>query len=286
MGGSLPRIAILVSAALFLAAMAATITLAAGGGSSPAAPAATTAAAPKPEIVVPDVRRQAYVFAKGMLEESGFAWQVKGSVQGYSANHVVGQSPAPGTRVVDTGTPLVTLTLTRSAGYKEEGTPENASNYRGTPVVLAGTAAVSTPPKPAAAPKTAPKPKAAAKPAAKSPAKAAAAAKAQYPQKRPPAFVVAGALPEPLDEMPLPDRAKALGMWVEQHRRISPANVDHWLYQHSWIVTGARMGWWRGAEALRELARVDRRVQQLWGIGARSAQLARAALAEVEARAA
>ena len=66
--------------------------------------------------------------------------------------------------------------------------------------------------------------------------------------------------------------------------KVSPANVDHWLFQHSWVVTGARFGWWQGAEALRLLVRVDERAQKLWGVGTRSAQLARRALAEVEAR--
>jgi len=284
MRGSLPRVAILVSAALFLAAVAATITFAAAGTSTPPATPVTPAAQPKPELVVPDVRGQAYVFAKGILEESGFAWKVTGGALGYAANDVATQSPAPGTRVVDTGTPLVTLSLARNKRYAQGGTPENASSYRGTPVVLAGTAAAKTPaaPNPAAAPKTVPAPKQA-QPKKKLSKPAQAVAK--YPQKRPPAFVVAGAAPEPLDEMSLPARAHALAQWVEKHPRKSPANVDHWLYQHQWIVTGARMGWWRGAEALRELGRVDRRVQQLWGVGSQSEQLATAVLARVEARA-
>jgi hypothetical protein len=60
--------------------------------------------------------------------------------------------------------------------------------------------------------------------------------------------------------------------------------VDHWLYQHNWIVTGARFGWSGGAEALRVLIQVDRRVQQLWGVGGKSELMARQSLAEVEAR--
>lgn len=286
MGVNLPRIAILVSAALFLAAVAATITFAAGGGSAPVAPVVAPVAPVKPEIVVPDVRRQVYVFAKSTLEEAGFAWQVKGGVQGFAANVVATQHPAPGTRVVDTGTPLVTLTLSRSSRYKQVGAPESGSTYPGTAVRLAGTAAVQeAPPKPAAAPKTAPaaKPKPAAVPK-KAPAAAKPAQKASYPQKRPVAFVVAGATPEPLDEMPLTDRVAALSRWLEKHPQKSPANAEHWLYQHSWIVTGARMGWWQGAAALRDLVKVDQRVQKLWGFGARSQQLARAALAEVEAQ--
>ncbi len=69
-----------------------------------ASPAGSSAAVTgRPVIVVPDVSGQAYVFAKGMLEDAGFAWHVSGSVQGYAANVVAGQTPAPGTRVFDTG---------------------------------------------------------------------------------------------------------------------------------------------------------------------------------------
>ena len=61
--------------------------------------------------------------------------------------------------------------------------------------------------------------------------------------------------------------------------------MDHWLYQHNWIVTGARFGWWQGATALRILIRVDGRVESRWGIGYRSEAIARRALAEVHSRA-
>jgi hypothetical protein len=56
------------------------------------------------------------------------------------------------------------------------------------------------------------------------------------------------------------------------------------MYQHEWIVTGAKMGWWRGAEALQTLAAVDRRTQQLWAIGAKSAAVTQQALNDVQAR--
>ena len=71
--------------------------------STPAAPAAAPVAAEPEPLVVPDVRKQAYVFAKGSLEQDGFAWRVEGSVPGFAANVVVSQSPAPGTRVVADG---------------------------------------------------------------------------------------------------------------------------------------------------------------------------------------
>jgi PASTA domain len=87
-------------------------------------------------LVVPNVEGQAYVFAEGSLEDSGFAWRVSGR-NGFAANTVVAQSPAPGTRVVDTGAPLVTLTVRRNRSYPQSGRPDNRSPYRGTSVRLA-----------------------------------------------------------------------------------------------------------------------------------------------------
>jgi hypothetical protein len=96
---------------------------------------------------------------------------------------------------------------------------------------------------------------------------------------------VPGAPKEPLDEIPLPARARRLEAWLTRSRGPTAANERHWFYQHAWIVTGAGFGWWHGAEALRVLIRVDRRVESQWGIGYRSEAVARGALAAVEARA-
>jgi hypothetical protein len=265
------------------------------------APQAVAKAAPK-VLVVPNVQNQVYVFAKGTLEEAGFAWRVTGGVPGYSANRVTGQSPAPGTRVIDTGAPTISLSLSRNSTYVQKGEPENASRFDGTAIVLADAAgnpinvpkakprAAKATPKKKAAPKRkqapkkkqapAPKPKARLKPKVKP----KRVTKPKAKDKRPPAFAVPGARPEPKDEMPLPDRARLLGVWLSSHRTPSDANVRHWLYQHAWVVEGARLGWWHGAEALETLVRVDRRVQAHWGIGARSEAAARAALTEVRAK--
>jgi hypothetical protein len=270
----LPLIVVLVVVALLATA---TLTLAA----SSTAPAPAPAVAPETEqpfFVVPDVRRQAYVFAKGSLEQSGFAWKVTGPVQGFAANKVVAQSPAPGTRVVADGSPIVTLQLSRNAAYKEQGLPENESPYAGRPVRLVGA-------KPKTKPKAAPKPAATPQPAANRTLAAAAKPKpAAAAKARKPAFTVAGAPLEPADEIALPARAKQLRAWLEQNKTRTPRRVDHWLYQHNWIVTGARFGWFGGADALRVLIQVDRRVQQLWGVGGKSELMARQSLAEVEAR--
>ena len=104
------------------------------------------------------------------------------------------------------------------------------------------------------------------------------------PPRRPAAFHVPGARKEPLDEITLPARARRLEAWLTPSRGFTTANLRYWLYQHAWIVTGARFGWWHGAEALRLLIRVDRRVESRWGIGYRSEAAARQVLAEVAAK--
>jgi hypothetical protein len=73
--------------------------------------------------------------------------------------------------------------------------------------------------------------------------------------------------------------------WLDTHQTKSPAAAKYWLYQNEWIVTGATMGWWHGAEALQTLVTVDRHAQSLWGIGAKSASAAQQALDEVRAKA-
>jgi beta-lactam-binding protein with PASTA domain len=90
-------------------------------------------------LVVPDVRQEAFVFAKGQLQDAGFAWKVTGGAPGYSANVVVTQSPAPGTELVDTGAPLIRITLERNRQYAPKGVPEDTSPYAGTATRLAGT---------------------------------------------------------------------------------------------------------------------------------------------------
>ena len=85
---------------------------------------------------MPSVVGQVYVFAKGMLEDAGFAWRVRGGVRGFAANRVLTQGPAAGTRVLDTGSPTITLRLARRP-YAQKGSPVAASSFPGTPVELA-----------------------------------------------------------------------------------------------------------------------------------------------------
>jgi len=234
-----------------------------------------------PTLVVPDLAGQAFVFAKGTLEDDGFAWQVVGSVHGYAANKVASQSPLAGTRVRDTGAPTIIVKLARTP-YAEKGEPEDVSPYVGTPVQpirLASATPAPVTPAPAT-PAPAAKVPAASKGAEQ---KSAAAPTTAKPASRPPAFVDAKAPKEPLKEMPLPQRAKLLSAWLSSHAK-TKANVRHFLYQHSWIVTGASFGWWHGAQALRELIAADRIAEKRWGIGRKSELVALSALAEVEAR--
>jgi hypothetical protein len=250
------------------------------GPSTPTGPALPARA---PDLMVPSVTGQAYVFAKGILEDAGFAWRVTGPVRGYAGNRVLAQSPAAGTRVTNTGAPTIVLHLVRGP-YGERGRPANESSYHGTSVRLANFAVApvqkpATRPakpkvKPAAKPKVKPATQPARRPVKKHARKAA--------EQRPSAFRPAGAPREPLNEISLPARALRLQAWVNRKPQRSSANVQQWLYQHAWIVTGAKFGWWHGDRALVALIGVDRRIEGLWGIGHRSEAVARTALAHVQ----
>src|SRR5213596_3789362 len=209
----LPRLAIVGVVVLLASA-----TLAVGAAKKMAAtPQGAPAPVATPTVTVPDIAGQAFVFAKGTLEDAGLAWKVVGSVHGYAANKVSGQSPAAGTKLKDTGAPTITVTLERTS-YPEQGEPEDVSPYFGTsvqPVGLPKTTPAVTP-TPAAT-----KPKPAAKPAPATAAK---------PALRTPDFVVDGAPKEPQKEMPLPRRAHLLSTFVASHRK-TPANVRRFLYQ-------------------------------------------------------
>ena len=231
----------------------------------PSAPTTPATAEQPTIIIVPDVRGQAYVFAEGILEDSGFAWRVPGA-NGFAANTVVSQSPPPGTRVVDTGAPPVTLTLTKNAAYPQRGTPVNVSPFAATAVKHQSKARAT---KPIA------KPKAVVTPKVVVPTSHAV---------RKADFVVAGAPEGTAEGDAARPACAAPRAWLTTHKSNTPANVQRWSYQHAWITTGAKFGWWHGAEALKVLILDDRRAQQLWGIGSRSEADARAALAAVEAK--
>jgi hypothetical protein len=281
-------------------------------------PAAEAEAEPTADggvLIVPDVRGLPYVFAKGVLEDWGFAWKVKGKVEGFAVNLVAEQSVEPTTEVLDTGAPTIVLKLKMNPGYEEKGLAQDRSPYPGTKLVLAdgGEPQAATLPaeeaeasdesadesetqEPETASPTETEPTAT-EPAVTEPedtetanyeeaantgVEANAEVEADAESLRPPAFPVAGAPREPLDEISLPERARNLRAWVGDLEKVTPSAMDHFAYQHAWVVTGAEFGWWQGAEALMILIQVDEQLQSKFGTGAKYEAVARAALAEVE----
>jgi beta-lactam-binding protein with PASTA domain len=128
------RLCVIAALGLFATA---TMTFAASKRIEAGSVAKAKAAAPveRPPLVVPDVRGKPYVFAKGILDDAGFAWRVT-TRNGYATNTVSSQTPAPGTRVVDTGAPLLMVSLERPNGQKETGSAENGSPFSSTPLRL------------------------------------------------------------------------------------------------------------------------------------------------------
>ena len=120
---TLPRLTAAAAAGLLVSA---TISLAADKPATVKPP--THAAASRQTLVVPDVRHQMFVFASGTLEDGGFGWKVRGPVGGYPANVVVTQRPKPGTHVIDTGDPTITIWLERGKSA-QLGEPQNRSPY-------------------------------------------------------------------------------------------------------------------------------------------------------------
>jgi hypothetical protein len=265
---------------------AATFTLAADKKATPldTGTGAASGVARPTVITVPDVRGKAYVFAKGILQDAGLAWRVRGAVQGYAANAVAWQSPLPGARIIDNGAPAVSVRLSKNTAYGERGLPENESPYLGTQVVYltdwrkaheqsSGTTSAATTSPPATT-STAPTTTATTTTEPEPPAE---------PKRRKPDFKILGAPAEPVDEIPLPQRARLLQRRMDAMSKPSNRLVNYWLYQHSWIVTGARFGWHDGAEALRILIKVDQSLERRFDFGARSEAVARRALAYAEA---
>jgi hypothetical protein len=274
-------------------------------------------------IPVPDVRSQTLVDAKSTFDAAGLAWEVVGHVKGYHTNIVVAETPAPGTRLIDTGTPLVKLRL-RASGA-QTGAPQQRSSTPGTAVQVLGeptsgvtveaapatttAAAVTTTSAKVVAPAKTPA-VAAEKTTPKAPAKAApkkapavAAPKPVTPKPpvapvaaaptssslpplsdRTPAFILpGGAHRERAGEMPLPQRADLLLRYLRAHKKLTKKVAHRWLVQHAWVTAGARFGWWHGAEALQTLIAADRLAESRWGVGYENEAIAAHALAFVKA---
>lgn len=131
---------LLLPAAVLVALTMTAITYAAGRRLAVAPTRSSTQATTILTVVVPDIRHESFVFAKGQLQDAGFAWRVTGRVHGYPANTVVGQSPAPGTKLIDTGAPLITVTLEQNKQFRSQGEPQDTSPYDPTAIKLAGSA--------------------------------------------------------------------------------------------------------------------------------------------------
>jgi len=119
---TLPRLTAVAAGVLLVSA---TISLAAD---KPVARKPAARVGQRQVLVVPNVRGQVFVFASGALEDHGFGWKVRGSVHGFPANVVSSQRPKPGTRVIDTGAPTITLWLS-PGNAPELGEPQDRSPY-------------------------------------------------------------------------------------------------------------------------------------------------------------
>ena len=131
---------LLLPAAVLVALTMTAITYAAGQRLAVIPTHTSTQATTVLTVVVPDVRHESFVFAKGQLQDAGFAWRVAGRVHGYPANTVVSQAPAPGTKLIDTGAPLITVTLEQNKQFAPQGEPQDTSPYDPTPIKLSGSA--------------------------------------------------------------------------------------------------------------------------------------------------
>jgi hypothetical protein len=257
----------------------------------------------KPPIEIPDVVGEVFVTAKEDLDRAGLAWEVVGPVRGFHTNYVASQSPAAGTRVLNTGAPLVDLTLRKNPGQPQHGEPEQHSLEPGTLIKLytgpasGVTTSTPAPTTTAVAPTTSTRRATTTAPrtttttarpattttAAPTPKFTTTVSTSPQTPVRPPAFVIPGAKKELVGELPLPRRAALLLRYVSKHRKPTDKVVKHWLVQHAWIVAGARFGWWHGEQALLTLIRVDHQVERQWKIGYKSERVAQRALAFVRA---
>src|SRR4051812_49743548 len=66
----------------------------------PSTATSTSVPAKAPELVVPSVTGQAYVFSKGILEDAGFACHLTGPAYGNASNRVMAKTPPSATRAV------------------------------------------------------------------------------------------------------------------------------------------------------------------------------------------
>jgi hypothetical protein len=92
-----------------------------------------------PELCLldPELARAARTSPLSRLQDAGFAWKLSGAVQGYAGNRVTRQSPTPGTVVVDTGAPTISISLAHDEAYVPRRRPDNRAPYPGTTLEIA-----------------------------------------------------------------------------------------------------------------------------------------------------
>lgn len=239
-----------------------------------------------PTLVVPDLVGQPYVFAKQVLDDSGFAWEVEGPVEGYAGNVVQSQAPPPGTRLVGIERPRIVLSLDRTPEYEERGVPQNASRDAGVPIPALDPAAEPSPGDAQAGASEAE--------AGKSPDEAPrdgatgsdsadpSTAEPGVDESEDPAVNPTGTTNSSAGEESALERARFLASWVLEHSSATDQAVSYWLWQHSEIIDGARAGESGGVEALEILIEIDQTLQETWGVGAKSEALARETLLEIQ----
>ena len=216
----------------------------------------------------------------------------QGSREGLRRQHGHDAVAGAGRRVVDNGAPVVIVTLRRSTEYAERGVPENVSPYDGTSVVLLkrlarragpGRDGPRGPRPPPLRLRPRPQPLRPRRPLRLRP---------RHPRRprsrrrsRPRTAIARRTSPcrrpgRAQQRDPAAERAKNLQRRVSGAQVESPARSSwgNWLYQHAWIVTGARFGWADGDVALQTLVQVDRSLYVRFGFGAKSEQVARSTL--------
>ena len=176
---------------------------------------------------------------EGHLEDAGFAWRVVGHVHGYAANIVATQYPL---RVRASSTRARRLSCSRSrrtGSYGRKARPRTRPRTSVRERELAGRRDAGTPP---------------------SPRRQAEGRRSRKPRKR----TVAQAAARPRSRSPVRRRSRwtrsrcpsargASSRFVAKHPQAdAAARRTTGCYQHAWIVTGAKFGWWRGAAGARD----------------------------------
>ena len=266
------------------------MTLAQGSGQTTPPPAPVAVEAEKPDVlVVPDVRRQAYVFAKGILQDAGFAWRVqrrRGRLRRQHGRRADAGARRPRDRQRRAGgrrsgwraarsTPSAASRRTsrRSQGRRSSssrtGRPSRRRMRRPSPrppsrPLLRRRRRLRPRPR-------RPRPPAPATTEPTTTAPAPAAPPAQDPAYRKPDFTVSGAPGEPTAEMPLPARAtRARGAGRQAEEALRPGSSTSGSTSTPGSSPAPASAGRTGTSPCRRSSSVDRSLQTRFGFGAKS----------------